>query len=342
MEIQGRKTTFLITGGAGFIGSHLAERLLAEGHGVTVVDDLSSGRVENLAAVWRHPNFAFLQASVCDEQAVDPLVARAQVVIHLAAAVGVQLAVEEPLRTIETNLAGTQSILRAARRHGRRVLLASTSEVYGKGARVPFAEDDDLLLGPTHKSRWSYAASKILDEFLALAFHQQFGLPVVIFRLFNTIGPRQRGRYGMVVPRFIEQALAGEPLTIFGPGRQSRCFSDVRDVVEAIAGLSRHPNAVGRVFNIGSRDEVTILDLARRVRAITASRSPLQSIPYREAYGPGFEDTPRRVPDTTRIRSLLGWKPRHTLDQSLREIVAQERRPRPRGQAEPSPAPAAG
>ncbi len=319
MEIAAQ--TYLITGGAGFIGSHLADLLLAEGHRVCVLDDISTGGLENLDQVWGHPRFEFVRATVTDEAAVDRLALHADVIIHLAAAVGVKLVVEQPVRTIETNVIGTECVLRVARRRGCKVLLASTSEVYGKGSRVPFAEDDDVLLGATARGRWCYAASKMLDEFLALAYRQEFGLPVVIFRLFNTIGPRQSGRYGMVVPRFLEQALAGKPITIFGDGRQSRCFCDVRDVVKAIAALARRPEADGRVFNIGSTEETTIRQLAERIKTLTQSRSPIVPIPYQEAYGPGFEDMTRRVPDTTRIRLLLGWEPLYTLNETLSGMI---------------------
>ena len=313
---------YLITGGAGFIGSHLVDLLLAEGHQVHVLDDVSTGRLENLEQVCGHPRFRFTRGSVTNEAAVDRAASRADVIIHLAAAVGVKLVVEQPVRTIETNVSGTECVLRVARRRGCKVLLASTSEVYGKGSRIPFAEDDDILLGSTAKSRWCYAASKMLDEFLALAYAQEFGLPVVIFRLFNTIGPRQSGRHGMVVPRFLEQAQAGAPITILGDGSQSRCFCDVRDVVRAIAGLARHPKAAGRVFNIGSSEEITVRQLAERVKMLTESRSPIVHLSYEKAYGPGFEDMARRVPYTGRIHSLLGWQPQYILNETLAGIIA--------------------
>jgi nucleoside-diphosphate-sugar epimerase len=316
-----RPQIYLITGGAGFIGSHLTELLLSQGHHVRVVDDLSAGRTGNLEHVWDHKRFDFRRGSVTDMSFLDPLCRGVDVVVHLAAVVGVKLVVEQPVRTIETNVKGTECVLRAALAHRCKVLLASTSEVYGKGSRIPFAEDHDVLLGTTEKSRWCYAAGKMLNEFLALGYHQESALPVVVFRLFNTIGTRQRGRYGMVVPRFVRQAVTGEPITVFGDGRQARCFCDVRDVVRAIAGLALHPDAIGRVFNIGSTEETTIRQLAERVKTLTRTRSPIVAVPYDEAYGPGFEDMIRRVPDTTRIRSLLGWQPRYRLQDTLGEIL---------------------
>lgn len=312
----------LITGGAGFIGSHLAEALLAMGKQVSVLDDLSTGRFENIAHLVDHPAFSFAIDSITNHMVLDRLASECQVIIHLAAAVGVQLIVEHPVHTIETNIMGTEAVLQAAGRYRAKVLIASTSEVYGKGVRVPFREEDDVVLGPTNKSRWSYAATKMVDEFLALAYHQSRDLPVVIVRLFNTVGPRQTGRYGMVIPRFIKQALAGEPITVFGDGGQSRCFCDVSDTVRALIGLVGHNDAVGRVFNVGSTEEITILDLAERVRMITGSHSPIQLIPYDQAYAPGFEDMRRRVPDITRIHSLIGWRPQRDLDAILADVAA--------------------
>jgi len=312
----------LITGGAGFIGSHLAEALLASGKQVSVLDDLSTGRFENIAHLVGQPGFSFAIDSITNHMVLDRLASECQVIIHLAAAVGVQLIVEHPVHTIETNIMGTEAVLQAAGRYKAKVLIASTSEVYGKGIRVPFSEDDDVVLGPTNKSRWSYAASKMVDEFLALAYHQSRGLPVVIARLFNTVGPRQTGRYGMVIPRFVKQALAGDPITVFGDGRQSRCFCDVSDTVTALVDLAHHPQAIGRVFNVGSTDEVTILDLAERVKVITGSRSTIQLIPYDQAYAPGFEDMRRRVPDITRIQALIGWQPQRNLDEILTDVAA--------------------
>ncbi len=318
----------LITGGAGFIGSHLAEALIEAGKEVTVLDNLSTGRFENIEHLVGRPRFHFAIDTITNEVVLDRLASECQVIVHLAAAVGVQLIVERPVHTIETNVMGTEAVLQAAARYRAKVLIASTSEVYGKGVRVPFSEDDDVVLGPTNKSRWAYAASKMVDEFLALAYHREKDLPVVIARLFNTVGPRQRGRYGMVIPRFVEQALRGEPITVYGDGLQSRCFCDVSDVVRAFMGLIEHPQAVGRVFNVGSTEEITILDLARRVKAVTGSASPIEFIPYDQAYAPGFEDMRRRVPDTGRIRALLGWEPRVSLDEILARVAAaMEKRP---------------
>jgi UDP-glucose 4-epimerase len=272
-----------------------------------------------------NPNFHFARASITDMIVLDRLASQARVIVHLAAAVGVKLIVEQPVRTIETNVMGTEAILQAALRYGCRVLLASTSEVYGKGNRIPFAEEDDVLLGATSKSRWAYAASKMVDEFLGLAYQREYGLQVVPFRLFNTVGPRQTSRYGMVIPSFIRQALKGEPITVYGDGTQSRCFCDVRDIVRALTGLIQHPDAPGRVYNIGGTEEVSIGELAERVKAITHSASPIKKIPYSEAYAPGFEDMQRRVPDTTRIRKLIDWQPHHSLDEILRTVVDYER-----------------
>ncbi len=311
----------LITGGAGFIGSHLAETFLAAGKQVSVLDDLSTGRFENIAHLVDRPDFSFAIDSITNHMVLDRLASECQTIIHLAAAVGVQLIVEHPVRTIETNIMGTEAVLQAAARYRAKVLVASTSEVYGKGIRVPFREEDDVVLGPTNKNRWSYAASKMVDEFLALAYHQSRGLPVVIARLFNTVGPRQIGRYGMVVPRFVKQALAGEPITVFGDGQQSRCFCDVSDTVRALADLASHPDAVGQVFNVGSTEEVNILQLAERVKTATGSRSTIELIPYDQAYAPGFEDMRRRVPDTSRIQRLCGWQPRLSLDDILTRMT---------------------
>jgi UDP-glucose 4-epimerase len=308
---------FLITGGAGFIGGHLAEALLAAGHEVTVLDDLSTGRFENIEPLVGKPGFRFAIDAIANAVVLDRLVSECQVIVHLAAAVGVQLIVEHPVHTIATNVMGTEAVLQAAARYRAKVLVASTSEVYGKGSRVPFREDDDVVLGPTNKSRWAYAASKMVDEFLALAYYRERDLPVIVARLFNTVGPRQTGRYGMVIPRFLTQALRGQPITVYGDGAQSRCFCDVSDVVVALVGLALHPDAVGRVYNVGSNEEVTILELAHRVRSVTHSASPIQLIPYDQAYAPGFEDMRRRVPDTTRVRNLLGWEPLVSLDDIL-------------------------
>lgn len=312
--------TVLVTGGAGFIGSHLCDLLLEKGYRVLAIDNLSTGRIENIGHLLSNPSFHFVRANIQDEVVLDRLSSQAQAVVHLAAAVGVKLIVERPVFTIETNVVGTELVLKSALRYGCRVLIASTSEVYGKGARLPFAEEDDVLLGSTSKSRWAYAASKMIDEFLGLAYRTEFGLPVVPFRLFNTVGPRQTGHYGMVVPRFVSAAIAGEPLQVYGDGKQSRCFCDVADVVRGILGLMEHPDAPGRVYNIGATEEVSILQLAERAKKITGSSSRIEFIPYSEAYAPGFEDMMRRVPDTTRLRELIGWEPKLDLDAILGRV----------------------
>ena len=311
----------LVTGGAGFIGSHLTEALLAAGHGVVVLDDLSTGRLVNLAAVQDHPRLEVTEGSVTDESLVRKLVAGADVVYHLAAAVGVRLILDRPVETIETNIVGTETVLRAAREGRPRVLLASTSEVYGKNDRVPLSEDDDRVLGPTTKSRWSYACSKAIDEFLGLAYHQEHGVPVTIVRFFNTIGPRQTGRYGMVVPRFARQAIDGGPITVYGDGCQSRCFTDVEDAVRATIALSLAPAAVGEVFNVGTTHELTIQTLAEHVRALVGSDAPIVQVPYDEAYQPGFEDLRRRVPDIRKAERVVGYRPRVSLDETLRRVI---------------------
>ena len=315
----------LVTGGAGFIGSHLTEALLHAGHGVTIIDDLSTGRLVNLAAVKDHSRLEVIEGSVTDEPLVRKLMAGIDVVYHLAAAVGVRLILDRPVGTIETNILGTEAILRAAREERPRVVLASTSEVYGKNDRVPLSEDDDRVLGPTTKSRWSYACSKAIDEFLGLAYHHEYGVPVTIVRFFNTIGPRQTGRYGMVVPRFVRQALDGEPITVYGDGRQSRCFTDVEDAVRATLALSQVPNAVGDVFNVGTTHELTIQELAERVRALAGSAAPIRFVPYEEAYQPGFEDLRRRVPDIRKAERVAGYQPRVPLDETLHRVIAHLR-----------------
>jgi UDP-glucose 4-epimerase len=316
---------YLITGGAGFIGSHLCELLLAQGHRVVAIDDLSTGRVENIAHLRPLPHFQLVRENIQNEQVLDRLTSESDVVVHLAAMVGVQRIVEDPVRTIRTNIMGTEAVLGAAYRYGCKVLIASTSEVYGKGVRVPFTEDDDRLMGPTTRSRWAYAESKAVDEFLGLAYYHQFGLPVVVMRFFNTVGPRQTGRYGMVVPRFVRQALAGEPLTVYGDGTQSRCFADVADVTRAAAALAEHPAAPGQVFNVGATEEITIRGLAERVIALTGSRSAIEMVPYDAAYGPGFEDMQRRVPSIARLHALIGYAPRCSLDDTLRRVIEYER-----------------
>lgn len=312
--------TYLITGGAGFIGSHLAERLLSKGHAVLALDNLSTGRMSNIDHLLDHKDFHFSRADVETEVVLDRLASKADVIVHLAASVGVERIISNPVETISNNVGGTERVLKAALRYGSRILIASTSEVYGKGVRTPFSEDDDVLLGPTCRNRWGYAASKMVDEFLGLAYHHEYGLPVIVTRFFNTVGPRQSGQYGMVVPRFVRQALTGEPITVYGDGNQSRCFCNVRDVVEAVDGLSTHAESAGRVYNIGSSEEISIRELAERIKAITSSQSEIVTIPYSEAYAPGFEDMARRIPDTTRIHDMLGWKPTINLDTTIDQV----------------------
>ena len=320
-----RAMRYLLTGGAGFIGSHLAERLIADGHSVLVLDDLSTGRFENIAHLDDRSDFVLRVASVTDESEVDRCVAECQAVFHLASAVGVRLVVEQPVRTIETIVNGTDVVLRACARYRRPILITSTSEVYGKGTRVPFTETDDCLIGPTTTRRWAYACAKALDEFLALAHWHEARLPVVIARLFNTVGPRQTGRYGMVIPRFVAQALAGEPITVYGEGSQSRCFAHVADVVDALVKLFQSPGARGQVFNIGNNEEITIGELAERVKQATGSTCVIRRIPYNEAYTVGFEDMMRRVPDLTRIREQIGYRPRRGLDEILADVISEQR-----------------
>ena len=313
----------LVTGGAGFVGSHLAEALLAQGDEVFVLDNLSTGGIENIEHLKGHPRFHYAIESVMNEPVVAELVDRVDVVFHLAAAVGVRLIVESPVNTIETNVHGTEMVLKLANKKKKKVMVASTSEVYGKSEVVPFHEDADLVLGPTSKGRWSYACSKAIDEFLALAYHKEKRLPVVVFRLFNTVGPRQTGRYGMVIPNFVKAALAGRPLHVFGDGSQSRCFTYVSDVVGALVKLAYDEAAVGQVFNIGNdHEEITILALARRVKERTRSASEIAVVPYDQAYEEGFEDMQRRVPDLTKIRRLIGYEPKVHLDEILDRVAA--------------------
>ena len=314
--------TYLVTGGAGFIGSHLSERLLAEGHRVLVLDDLSTGRYENIAHLEGKPGFELRVASVTDPAIVERCVTEAEAVFHLASAVGVKLVVDQPVKTIETIVGGTDNVLKYCARYRRPVLLTSTSEVYGKSEKIPFAEGDDCVIGPTTTRRWAYACAKALDEFLAMAHWNESRLPVVIARLFNTVGPRQTGRYGMVIPRFIEQGRLGEPITVFGDGTQSRCFAHVLDVVGALVKLMDTPAARGDVFNIGNAEEVTILQLAERVRALTGSKSPIRLVPYSQAFAAGFEDMVRRVPDLSKIRRMIDYRPTRSLDQILADVLA--------------------
>jgi UDP-glucose 4-epimerase len=315
----------LITGGAGFVGSHLADRLLALGHDVAILDDLSTGSLDNVAALQGHQGFSCTTGSVMNETVLAPLVDRADVIFHLAAAVGVKLIVQRPVHTIETNVHGTDVVLKHAMRTHTAVFIASSSEVYGKSTSVPFGEDSDLVLGPTSKHRWAYACSKLIDEFLALAYWKERGLPVVVVRLFNTVGPRQTGQYGMVLPRFVQQAVSGEPITVYGDGTQSRSFTFVGDVVDALVALADEPQAVGQVFNIGNTEEITIRALAERVRDIAGSTSSIVTVPYEEAYEAGFEDMPRRVPDISRIHALVGFQPRVPLDEIIHRVIAFQR-----------------
>jgi UDP-glucose 4-epimerase len=319
-------TSYLITGGAGFIGSHLAEALLARGDTVAIIDDLSTGAMANVRHLRPNPRFSYTLDTISNQHALALLVDAADVVVHLAAAVGVQLIVQSPVRTIETNVSGTEEVLRLAARTGKKVLLASTSEVYGKSAAVPFREDDDLVLGPPTIGRWSYACSKLLDEFLALAYHKERDLPVVVVRLFNTVGPRQTGRYGMVIPRFVRAALQGAPLRVYGDGQQTRCFTYVGDVVRALIALLDESAAIGQIFNIGNPEEVAIGELARRVVQLAGSASQIIHVPYEQAYQPGFEDMRRRVPSIAKLEETIGFEPSLDLDAILRLVIADTRR----------------
>jgi UDP-glucose 4-epimerase len=318
-------TQALITGGTGFIGSHLAEVLLEQGWTVDVLDDLSTGSIKNIAHLKAHPGFAYVLDTVMNRALLLELIDRADVVFHLAAAVGVRLIVERPVHTIETNIRATELVLKLCAHKRRPVLLASTSEVYGKLDKPSFREEDDVVLGPTSRARWCYAASKIIDEFLAKAYFKERQLPAVVVRLFNTIGPRQTGQYGMVVPRFVQQALLGEPITVYGDGRQRRSFTWVGDVVDAMVKLIQHPQAYGEVFNIGHTDEITIYELAALVKRMTESPSEIVCIPYEQAYEAGFEDMARRLPDMTKIQRLIGYRPTLDLPRMLEWIIAYER-----------------
>jgi len=314
-----------VTGGAGFIGSHLAERLLDRGDRVLVLDDLSTGSMDNIAHLVGRDGFDYRIGSALDQPLVSECVDRCDVTIHLAAAVGVRLIVERPVHTIETNVRATEVVLNAVAKKQKLTLLASTSEVYGKSAKIPFSEEDDLQLGPTSHSRWAYACSKALDEWLGLAYHREKGVPVILARFFNTVGPRQTGRYGMVLPNFAMQALTGEPITVFGSGEQARCFGHVKDAVEAILRLIATPASVGNVFNVGNDEEVTILRLAEMVREAAGSASEIQLVPYSEAYAEGFEDMLRRVPDVRRLERTIGFRPRTPLSEIIADVVADQR-----------------
>ena len=312
---------YLITGGAGFIGSHLAQRLLADGHIVSALDDFSTGRRENIEHLLSSNRFHLVRDSVENAATVGILTAECDVVWHLAAAVGVQLIIDEPVRTIRSIIHGTEVVLEAACRHGRPVLITSSSEVYGKGARVPFSEDDDVVVGATCFSRWCYSYAKGVDEFLGLAYHHQFGLPVTIVRLFNTVGPRQVGMYGMVLPRFVEAALAGRSLDVYGDGKQTRCFCHVLDVVDAMVDLMGSGKSAGQVFNLGSDQEISIEDLARRVIAVTGSSSTIRHVPYQQAYGQNFDDLPRRVPKLDKLHAAIEFRPKYDLEQMIRSVA---------------------
>jgi UDP-glucose 4-epimerase len=318
----------LITGGAGFIGSHLAQELLRRGDDVVVIDDLSTGSIQNIEPLKSHPRFRYVIETIMNRSVMAELVDAADVIFHLAASVGVRLIIESPVRTIETNVRGTEIVLELAAKKRKKVLLASTSEVYGKQNRVPFNERDDLVLGPTHKGRWSYACSKALDEFLAIAYWKEKRLPVVVTRLFNTVGPRQTGLYGMVIPTFVGQALAGRPITIFGDGEQSRCFAWVGDTVGALIALANHPGAVGEVYNVGNDQEVRIVDVARLAKELTGSDSEIVFVPYDQAYEEGFEDMQRRVPDLSKLRAAVGYEPTLALREILQDVVGHISSPR--------------
>ncbi len=317
--------TYLVTGGGGFIGSHLVEALLARGNDVVVLDSLSTGQLPNLEIARTHPNFRFVQGSVFDELLVDELVHECDAIVHLAAAVGVRLIMEEPLRSLNTNIRGAEIVIEAALHYRRKILLASTSEIYGKNSAVPLKETSDSILGSPTVPRWAYSTAKAMAEILAFAYHQERNLPAVVVRFFNTVGPRQSPAYGMVIPRLVEQALAGQPLTIYGDGSQTRCFCHVSDVISAVLAVLEHPDAVGEIFNIGSDEEVTILELSQRILEHTGSSSEIQLIPFDKAFQSAFEDIPRRVPDTSKVRALTGWEPRLKLDDILQETIAQTR-----------------
>ena len=311
----------LITGGSGFIGSFLAENLIENGHSVIALDYLSTGFYSNLASLTDNKKFSFVKGDVMDENLVDDLVSQSDNVFHLAAAVGVDLILKNPINILETNIKGTDAVLKSVTKHDKAVLIASTSEIYGKSTDYPFKEDSDRLLGPTTISRWAYSDSKAIDEFLSLGYYHQFNTKVVITRLFNTVGPRQTGRYGMVLPRFVESAISGKEIKVFGDGNQSRCFMHVHDAVKALTSIINDSNAYGEIFNVGQQTEVSILDLAKRIIELTKSNSEIRLVPYSEAYDPGFEDMPRRIPDTTKINSLIGWKPSIELDEIITDVI---------------------
>ena len=317
--------SILVTGGAGFVGSHLCRALLARGQQVVVLDDLSTGTRRNLEGLEDGKNLQLIVGSVNDQELVDKCVKNAEYVYHLASAVGVRLIIDQPVHTIESIVGGTQVVLQACARYWKPFLLTSTSEVYGKGSKIPFGEEDDTVMGPTCTRRWSYACAKALDEFLALAYWVESRLPVTIVRLFNTVGPRQTGQYGMVIPTLVEQALRGKPITVFGDGTQSRCFTHVADIVGALIKLQNTPESRGQVINLGNDQEITIMELAKRIQELTGTSSPIQVIPYDEAYGPGFEDMHRRVPDLSKAAAILGYRPQRGLDPIMNDVIADKR-----------------
>lgn len=331
MQREGPQTKVLVTGGAGFIGSQLAEELLTRGHEVTILDNLSTGRLENVAPLQSHPNFHMVIGDILNEFLVDKLVERAEWVFHLAAAVGVELIVKDPLRSLMTNIKGSEIVLESVYRYHRKVLITSTSEIYGKNVNGPLKEEDDRILGSPLKTRWSYSTSKAVDEILAYVYWKEKKVPTVIVRLFNTVGPRQTGYYGMVIPRFVEQALKGEDVTVYGTGDQSRCFLYVKDAVNAMIRLMENSEAVGQVFNLGSQEEITIRELAEKVIRLTRSPSRITYVPYDEAYEEGFEDMQRRVPDTTKASKLIGFKPTVSLEEILQMVVTEFRSKLPAG-----------
>jgi len=329
---------YLITGGAGFIGSHLADALIARGDRVTIIDDLSTGSLRNIAHLRQVESFQSVIESMLNLTVLEELVDEVDAIFHLAAAVGVKLIVESPVHTIETNVTCTERLLNIATKHRKKVLVASTSEVYGKSTAIPFGEDGDLVLGPTTRGRWSYACSKMIDEFLALAYYREKRVPTVVTRLFNTVGPRQTGRYGMVVPRFVTQALEGDPISVYGDGSHSRCFTHVSDTVRALVGLMETDASVGEVYNVGSCEEITILDLANRVKQLTESPSEIVFVPFAIAYEENFEDIPRRVPSIRKVEQVIGWRPQVDLDATLESVIESARRDAETAPAEPRPA----
>ncbi len=316
----------LITGGAGFIGSHLAEELLSQGEKVTAIDDLSTGSIDNIKHLIDNPNFRFVYDNVRNSEVMHVLIEQCDAIYHLAAAVGVQLIVDRPVHTIETNIHGTEVVLNIANKFRKKVLIASSSEVYGKSENVPFKEDDDTVMGSTKFSRWAYACSKAIDEFLGMAYYKQYNLPVVVTRFFNTVGPRQTGQYGMVIPRFVSWALKNEPILIYGSGKQTRCFCYVKDVVQAITDLMDSSSADGSVYNVGSTEEISIESLADKIIELTNSKSEKKYISYEQAYGQPFDDMARRVPDISRIKQTIGWSPKTSLDETLRKIIEAKRK----------------